>query len=66
MSALPLRAGPLALALWLLMGTASVGCEGVLPEPDFERMQWQRGYRRMRPPSTTSVSPVTKSPRSRR
>lgn len=33
----------LALAVGTLLMVA--GCEGVLPEPDFERMQHQRGYR---------------------
>ena len=33
----------LALAAWA--GLMAAGCEGVLPEPDFERMQRQRGYR---------------------
>jgi mono/diheme cytochrome c family protein len=28
-----------------LAALAAAGCEGVLPEPDFERMQHQRGYR---------------------
>ncbi len=28
-----------------LVAMAAAGCEGVLPEPDFERMQHQRGYR---------------------
>ncbi|MES1207135.1 MAG: cytochrome c [Pseudomonadota bacterium] len=28
-----------------LLPLVAAGCEGVLPEPDFERMQHQRGYR---------------------
>lgn len=28
-----------------LLAVAAAGCEGVLPEPDFERMLHQRGYR---------------------
>ncbi|HVV17266.1 MAG TPA: cytochrome c [Polyangia bacterium] len=43
------QAGVVRLGLELLGATcvlaASAGCEGVLPEPDFERMQYQRGYR---------------------
>jgi mono/diheme cytochrome c family protein len=31
--------------LCLLGVLATLGCEGVVPEPDFERMQHQRGYR---------------------
>jgi len=34
-----------AAALAACLGVLAAGCEGVLPEPDFERMQQQRGYR---------------------
>ena len=37
------RAEAAGLALCVL--AAAAGCEGVLPEPDFERMQHQSGYR---------------------
>jgi len=40
------RAARLGLGLGLVSTLAALeGCEGVLPEPDFERMLYQRGYR---------------------